>query len=204
MIDKKYIHHLNLDSNSLFLTDTMMTCRTIADAIEECDSKFFIINRGSVSNIDISSDIKTLLPSAIKDKVARHNIYCREITMSYHKTSVVLERFSVSINNSDPILFVFDYPFLYGSRTRNSAEIGDNVRLIHSHKYYKLGFDDMNRRIKSRSEFLHTEMGIKEIISRGRFVCGYQYTRTNKGKTDIEYRSIGEMWFMDRAYKKDI
>ena len=204
MIDKKYVQYLNLGSNSLFLTDTMMTYKNLADAIEECNSKFFIINPACASNIDISSDIKTLLPSAIKNKVARHDIYCREITMSHHKTGIVLERFSISINDSDPILFVFDYPFLYGSKTRNSAKIGDNVRLIHSHKYYKLGFDDMNRRIKSRSEFLRTEMSIKEIISHGRFVCGYQYTRTNKGKTDIEYRSIGEMWFMDKTYRKDI
>lgn len=193
---KRYIRHLDLSPvGSLFLTDRMETYHNIEEAINACDSKILIMNQNFKSDIAISD--ATLTPEEIKNKVARRDIYCREVTFSYHKTGVVLERFSIGINGSDPILFVFDYPFIYGSKSRDSIKIGDPVRLIRSHKYYRVGFDHMNQRLKSRKEFLSTKMSIREIISRGRFICGYQYTRSNKGKNDVEYRSVGEMWIMD-------
>lgn len=184
--------------SSLYLTDDMVMCDSIEEAVERCNSKFFIMNSRFRSGVILTS-ADSYKPEELKNELAKKDIYCREIRLNTIKTKVLTETLSIRFNHSqeEPIKFIFDYPFLYGEKRKRIVTVGSKGTAAHTHRYYAIDFDDISKDIKTRAEFLRTKVSINDIIRNGRFVCGYRYTRINKNKHDVEFLSVGEMWRID-------
>lgn len=174
----KYLEHLKLYGDEVFLTDTNELTFDIISAINLSDRVFTIV-RKSASNW-MPNFHGTVRDTFELSRFATN----RRIEMSKDKSSIDFESFELELGGGESYEFVYDYSFLFDYSLEDKT-IGDyfvGFKVCHAWLYPLAD----SIKATNRSEYLDAEYKSNNVYAL------YQIDRNGKTYDDIPFYKIGK------------